>query len=835
MQDYQPLDLTTFCNAGPEICVTEHAPAIGAQTFHGLPFSIGSASTPQAPCFIDFDAGASVSVVIPIGSPARRVLFAHALRKSRLLDGEPAGREIAIYVFVFKDGARVEVPIRERLQIAIVPFNASWFPLLATPDRRHEKYPRHAGSWDEAELHRTGVRATLPRDYYLWDWENPRPNQPLDHIEIRPNGDLPFFIAAITLGHVDEAPLRRQAALPVYLKVTDEAIVTKPFNLEVEVDRGLATYPQPLPAQTAEAFLSDDLRGFGEHLNESNDPAYVHIAANPSATIAIKAGDEELGRANWGELEKAGALQAGRVHLQVVNNGRNWVHTTVLDDATGQPIPCRVHFRDARGLPYEPHGHHAHLRSHPYDWHIDPSAGGDVRLGHASYAYIDGRCQGWLPRGEVLVDVARGYEYEPLRTRVEIVPGQRELVLRLQRKHDLNAERYFSGDSHVHFLHSQSALTEAAGEGLNVANLLLTQCGQMFTNAEEFTGRPQRSGDGETIVYTSQENRHHALGHLTLLGLKEPVMPFCSDGPTEAEIGSHLEATLSHWADACHAQGGTVVIPHLPNPNGEPAALIATGRADAVEMLMHHPYYHHEYYRFLNGGYRLPLVGGTDKMDAGVPVGLYRTYAYIPPDEEFTYDNWCKALRGGNTFLSGGPILRFTINGEPMGSTLSLGASGGTVEIEAVADSIFPIHTLQIVRNGQVVAVTEEAKGAKRLTLRATLKIEATSWLCARCAGPEYSAVRHHDSWRRGIMAHTSPIYLACGGEYSLFSAETAQYMMTLIGGSLQYIRERAAHPRPGSVTHHHGEHDHEAFLERPFQEAIAAIHRKLHEHGIPH
>ena len=53
----------------------------------------------------------------------------------------------------------------------------------------------------------------------------------------------------------------------------------------------------------------------------------------------------------------------------------------------------------------------------------------------------------------------------------------------------------------------------------------------------------------------------------------------------EAELGGTLETTIADWADAAHAQGGTVVMPHLPNPNGEPAALIATGRADAVEMI----------------------------------------------------------------------------------------------------------------------------------------------------------------------------------------------------------------------------------------------------------
>ena len=75
----------------------------------------------------------------------------------------------------------------------------------------------------------------------------------------------------------------------------------------------------------------------------------------------------------------------------------------------------------------------------------------------------------------MIVDAARGYEYEPLRTKVEIKPGQRELTLRLKRWCNMNAERYFSGDTHVHFLSTQGAHTEARGEDLNVVNLLLSQ------------------------------------------------------------------------------------------------------------------------------------------------------------------------------------------------------------------------------------------------------------------------------------------------------------------------------------------------------------------------
>jgi hypothetical protein len=101
----------------------------------------------------------------------------------------------------------------------------------------------------------------------------------------------------------------------------------------------------------------------------------------------------------------------------------------VIDDATGRPVPCRVHFRSPEGIPYQPDGHHNHVNRNLGSWHSD--IGGDVRLGQITYAYIDGTCQGWLPRGEVIVDVARGFEYEPLRASVTIAPGQQELTLHL--------------------------------------------------------------------------------------------------------------------------------------------------------------------------------------------------------------------------------------------------------------------------------------------------------------------------------------------------------------------------------------------------------------------
>jgi hypothetical protein len=823
MSEYVPLDITSLSNVKDNIVEDRNIGPLGPQLLRGLPFHI----TP-----ISLNRDNKQPVEIPLVGRARWVIVAHGQTESRLLEGEPVGQTVAQYQFQFEDGTSVAVPIRERFEIAYVPKKGQsgyWgqHPLLSVPDRYDSLQPRDAGAWEDAGERQTETNLAWPERFFLWAWENPNPDRELACLRIEPLGNA-FLVGGVTVSSLSEHPLAYEPRQPVKITLSSTDQEKQPFNLSVKVDRGVATYAYPLPNGNDETFLSDSFRGWGQEYANRNNSAYAEIAALPSATVHLKSGEDEIAQVRWGDVLANGVRQTPEARIEVVENGKNWVHVTVVDDATNQPIPCRVHFRSPAGVPYQPHGHHDHLLSDKGTWHID--VGGDVRLGHVTYAYIDGKCQGWLPRGDVLVDVARGFEYEPLRTRIDIQPGQRELTLRLKRWTDLNAERWFSGDTHVHFLSTQGAHLEAQGEDLNVVNLLQSQWGHLFTNTEEFVGRPTVAPDGRTIVYCSQENRQHLLGHLTLLGLKEPVMPWCSDGPDEAELGGSLEVTLSDWADACHAQGGTVVIPHLPVPNGEPAALIATGRADAVEMLQHLNYFHIEYYRYLNGGYRLPLVGGTDKMSADVPVGLYRTYVNIPADEEFNYDNWCKYLRLGRTFLSGGPILKFTVNGAEVGDTIQLTGNGGMVEVHAEASSTLPIHTLQIVQEGNVVASTEELQGTTRLSLKTQLPIDHHTWLAARVSGPGYTkAIPHFDGWKRGVMAHTSPIYVAVGGDWWMSNPDTAQYMLTLVHGGLEYIRQRAAYRNDGTVTHHHGESDHRAYLERPFQEAIEAIQRHSH------
>jgi hypothetical protein len=188
--------------------------------------------------------------------------------------------------------------------------------------------------------------------YYLWAWANPHPDRKIDHITIIPAG-CKFLVAAITLGHADETPFFSQGRVPVKITLPDPEDAQAAFDLAVTVDRGVATYPHALPQASAEDFLGDNFPGFGEDQNPKNSPAYVEVAAIPSATVEVKRDEETLGSVSWGQLQACGTVETPRVALQIVDPGRNWVRVTVIDDATGRPVPCRVHFRSPEGIPMD--------------------------------------------------------------------------------------------------------------------------------------------------------------------------------------------------------------------------------------------------------------------------------------------------------------------------------------------------------------------------------------------------------------------------------------------------------------------------------------------------
>ncbi|MFK3972992.1 CehA/McbA family metallohydrolase [Pseudomonas sp. NPDC087358] len=829
--DYQPLDLSALYNRATDLLEDAHEVCLGERVLHGLPFRFADAAAPatllllqpnQAPTRVD------------LARHAQWLIFAHALLETDLYEGGPVGMACAHYTLHYSDGSRVTRPVRQRFEIGptprkwegrAIPLDWGQTPFLALNDAQHQLMDRCCGRYDaagarlvEVEDPQSRIPYVLPYRFYLWPMENPEPEKMIDHLELHAAGRS-IIIGAITTSQLAEDPFGREVSRDVLLQLHHQPMDEQ---VQLRVDRGFCSYAYRLAGGSVEED-SHFPKAWGAAQAQPHK-GYVRVTSVPSGTLSLYAGSQLLGHCRWQTLLEQHQVRLGeQATLRLAPADRTWVRTRFVDADTGQALTCRVHMRTPDSIPVAPYSHHAHINADGNTWNLD--IGGDVRLGAQTYAYINGECEGWLPVGPLIVEAARGFEYEPFHQQLTIAPRQTELLVALKRVSDIRIQGYYSGDTHVHFISTQGAELEARGEDVNVVNLLLSQWGHLYTSTEEFTGQPHASADGNTVVFACQENRTNMLGHMNLLGLRKPIMPWCTGGAEEADLGGGLETSLSHWADECRAQGGTVILAHFPVPNGEAAALIATQRIDAVEMIAYDDYNVHEYYRYLNAGYQLPLVGGTDKMTSEVPIGLIRTYAHCA--EGFDYWSWCEGVRNGNTFVSSGPLLTLTAEGVSPGGEL-LRCADRPVAIHARVTSIFPIDRLEIVVNGVVVAREHCMHPAREMELEAQLPLTQDSWVIARCYGPGEQVARHHDVWRRPVMAHTSPIYLACGDHYQRFDAGVAQYMLALIEGCELYVTERSRRFWPGGAHHRHGQGDHLKFLLEPFAQARAAVLERI-------
>jgi hypothetical protein len=282
------------------------------------------------------------------------------------------------------------------------------------------------------------------------------------------------------------------------------------------------------------------------------------------------------------------------------------------------------------------------------------------------------------------------------------------------------------------------------------------------------------------------------LGHIGLLGASDPVLPMASAGPPEARMGDPLEWLMRDWADASRAQDGLAVAVHFPLPYAEIAADIVCGRIDAVELQAITPGADgpsiREWYRFLSCGYRLPVVGGTDKMSAEVPVGAIRTYARLDRDQPLSFGTFADAVRAGRTFVSSGAFIDIEVDGHGPGEAIALGTDGGTVEVTVTAWAAQPvIDRVELVHDGRVIATAGRGR-EDRVVLTERVRIERSGWLAARVGSDSFI----HSAFATSMGAHSSPVYVDVGGQRP-WNDEDAAVIGTIIDGSRTWVETIAS------------------------------------------
>ena len=633
-------------------------------------------------------------------------------------------------------------PIRRRfaIQQARVGWGASPFaavPLLADQVTASSAEDQAAGrspaAYGRGETRHNSGRDTGPGGW-LYALPNPHPDRAIDAVELRPASE-PCAVYGIAATELTDHPLRPGTRRKLVVELAPGMSFNRAGELEgVDIDLGTV-----ISARRALDYDAAKWRSGTANVQPapSATRALIEYAAHPAANLYL--GDRAVALQ---ELAGEVSESSGASYAAAVASAERPVKITVIERGSSQPVAVRLHLHGAAGEYLPPKGNHRTVNG---NWFEDNY--GEFVNGLNQYAYIPGECVADLPLGEVFVEICRGYEVRPLRTRVTVTPQTEELTFELERVLRWRERGWVTADTHVHFLSPQTALLEGAAEGVNVVNLLASQWGEMFSNVSDFDGATTLGardfgGSGEFLVRVGTENRMQVLGHISLLGYAGAMIhPLCTGGPSESAIGDPQEVTMADWATRCLQQGGLVVMPHGPNPQCERAADIVLGVVDAMEMMTFNPcdfqlnpYGIADWYRYLNLGYRLPVVGGSDKMAAASQLGGVRTYTQLG-EREFTYDNWMAALRAGNTFVTVGPLAELTVEGRPPGATVELPPGGGTVHVQWRIESVaVPISGVELIHGG-VVAEQVDGHGALTLSGTAAVLVQDSSWLAPACAG----------------------------------------------------------------------------------------------------
>jgi hypothetical protein len=203
-------------------------------------------------------------------------------------------------------------------------------------------------------------------------------------------------------------------------------------------------------------------------------------------------------------------------------------------------------------------------------------------------------------------------------------------------------------------------------------------------------------------------------------------------------------------------------------------------------------------------------------MSANTAVGTVRTYARIPADQAFTYDAWMEAIRRGQTFVTYGPLLEFSVDGQPMGGRIVMTPNGGTVEVEwQVASVTVPMTRVELVVNGEIRR--SETVSSEKGSGSWSVKVDQSAWLALLVRG-------HYPDKPEIIAAHSSPVMVTVG-DSPLLAAADALTILEQIEGALAYLDTVGT--RPQQVAHKR--------MSQVLLSAHRSLHNRMHRLGYYH
>ena len=432
------------------------------------------------------------------------------------------------------------------------------------------------------------------------------------------------------------------------------------------------------------------------------------------------------------------------------------ISVRVALDGSDAAVPARVRMVSADG--------HAAFADHRQAWL-------DGQNGHV-YAYTNaGELEFEVPPGEYHIEATRGFAYAPARWTQTLPPSSGTgLTLVPVRLEGVSMDDWYSGDHHFHLNYGgQTLLAPEAlvpmmrGEDLDVATPL---------SANLHTRRIDEGYFGWTrfeqpFIKFGQEVRSHFLGHTGHVGVKQLYWPWYW-GPGYPVYGlddrsnyEALQQTRKQGGVNSYVHPVTVRAPFGGKaPVGLPLELVSDavlGDVDTIELAC---LWSDElgtadaWYRLLNVGIPIAPSAGTDAMVdffRTMAVGTTRVYVNVP--EPFTLGRYLERLKAGRSFVTTGPLLRFTAGGGEPGDVIG---PSKPIEWELAVSSALPFERAEVLVNGAVVWSEAGLDKTGTRTYRGTIDSPTGGWIAARVHGGATSWPGM-DSYP---FAHTAPLWI---------------------------------------------------------------------------
>ena len=369
------------------------------------------------------------------------------------------------------------------------------------------------------------------------------------------------------------------------------------------------------------------------------------------------------------------------------------------------------------------------------------------------FFYVDGNYSNRLPVGEYTIVVAKGPEYHLISKKFQVAEGGETILsILLERWNDMPAKGWYSGDMHIHIdpalsdSHSISRLLQA--EDVHVSSLLEVSNVATSHFRQPAWGSDGQHREGEYTTVPGVEGPRTALrGHTISVPVSAPMV--------DQDSYFLYHHFLEHYAQQGALTGYAHVGSEEFNASWGLALDVPFGLIDFVEVMQNSQLRTEFWYEFLNLGYHLAPAAGSDFPYFDQP-GAVRSYAKI--DGSFSTEKWFDALRAGHTFVSNGPMLELSVDGQPMGRKLHV-SEGSTVEVTASArvnPDFDSLDGLELLVCGDVVKrVARDSNLSYELTLKERLTVDSGMWVAIRAVGDRYT------------LAHSAPIYIHTGNGFT--------------------------------------------------------------------